>query len=225
MVVDELDVVARFSGIPEIARRSIFHALNQKSAAREAAQRRGKRYEELNIIVAHLGGGVSVGAHRMGRVVDVNNALDGDGPFSPERSGGLPAAQLVELALSGKLSRQELKKRITGKGGLVAYCGTNDLTEIARRIEAGDTAAAHVFDAMIYQIAKEIAMHGATLSGKIDLVVLTGGMAYNREVIDGLTRRISYLSPIEVIPGEREMVSLAAAAVSVLSAEAPVRSY
>ncbi|WP_455382388.1 butyrate kinase, partial [Salinispira pacifica] len=140
VVVDEMDGVARFSGIPEIERRSIFHALNQKSAAREAARRRGRRYKELNMIVAHLGGGVSVGAHRQGRVVDVNNALDGDGPFAPERSGGLPAGQLVALTLDGSLSREDLKRRITGRGGLVAYCGTNDLAEIERRIDDGDKA-------------------------------------------------------------------------------------
>lgn len=225
VVVDELDEVARYSGVPEIERRSIFHALNQKSAAREAARRRGSRYEELNMIVAHLGGGVSVGAHRRGRVVDVNNALDGDGPFAPERSGGLPAGQLVELALSGRMTHAELKRRITGKGGIVAYCGTNDLSEIERRIEAGDRPALRVFEAMIYQISKEIAMHGATFSGNVDLIVLTGGMAWNRRLIDGILNRVSFLAPAEIIPGEREMISLAEAACAALSGAAVVHRY
>jgi butyrate kinase len=225
VVVDELDDLARWSGVPEIERRSIFHALNHKSAAREAARRLGRRYEDLNMIVAHLGGGVSVGAHRRGRVVDVNNALDGDGPFAPERSGGLPAGQLVDLALAGTLTQTELRKRITGRGGLVAYCGTNDLSDIERRIEAGDERCRAAFEAMIYQISKEIAMHGATLSGRVDLVVLTGGMAHNARVVDGIRDRVSFLAPVEVIPGEREMVSLAAAACAALSGEAVVRSY
>jgi len=225
VVVDELEEAARLSGIPEIERRSIFHALNQKSAAREAARRRNSRYEELNMIVAHLGGGVSVGAHRGGRVVDVNNALDGDGPLAPERSGGLPAGQLVELALSGSMTPADLKKRITGRGGLVAYCGTNDLSEIERRMDAGDTRARAAFEAMIYQISKEIATHGATLSGKVDLIVLTGGMAWNKRLVEGILRRVSFLAPAEIIPGEREMISLAEAARSALCGDAVVRSY
>ncbi len=250
VVVDELAPEARLSGIPEIPRRSVFHALNQKSAAREACLRRGLRYEEADLIVAHLGGGVSVGAHRQGRVVDVNNALDGDGPFSPERSGTLPAGQLLTLALSGEKSEAHLRRLLTGGGGLVAYCGTNSLRELRNVIAQGQagalppasapasggtfsapdagspaTVAEAAIAAMVYQIAQEIAKHGATLLGAVDLVVLTGGMAHDHELVESISRRVAYLAPIEVIPGEREMESLAAAATRALRGEQEVREY
>jgi len=225
VVVDEMDDVARLSGLPELPRRSIFHALNQKSAGREAASRLGKKYEEINAIVAHMGGGCSVGAHCQGRVVDVNNALNGEGPFSPERAGTLPAAQLVELALSGKHSHSELKKMLTGRGGLVAYCGTNSLEEVEERIERDDEEAGAVFRAMAYQISKEIASHGATLAGAVDVIVLTGGMAYDEALVNDISRRISYLAPIEIIPGEREMISLTRAALSVLDGSVQAKEY
>lgn len=234
VVVDELAPEARLSGIPDIPRKSIFHALNQKSAAREACRRLGVAYDEANLIVAHLGGGVSVGAHRHGRVVDVNNALDGDGPFSPERAGTLPAGQLLSLALSGERSEAELRRLLTGGGGLVAYCGTNSLREL-RETAAGATAqpsakspaarAQAAIAAMEYQIAQEIAKHGATLFGAVDLVVLTGGMAHDHELVESISRRVAYLAPVEVIPGEREMESLAAAAMRALSGEEEVREY
>ena len=225
VVVDELDDVARLSGVPELPRRSIFHALNQKSAAREAAARLGRRYEQINAVVAHLGGGCSVGAHRRGRVVDVNNALDGEGPFSPERAGTVPAGQLVSLTLSGSHTHAELKKMLTGGGGLVAYCGTNSLEEIMQRIDDGDEKATMVFNAMAYQISKEIASHGATLCGSVDVVVLTGGMANNAQLVEEIRRRVAFLAPVEVIPGEREMLSLARAAASALRGQVEVRHY
>jgi butyrate kinase len=225
VVVDELDDVSRLSGLPELPRRSIFHALNQKSAAREACRRLGIRYESANLVVAHMGGGVSVGAHRGGRVVDVNNALDGEGPFTPERAGTVPAGQLLELAFSGSHSLAELKRRITGGGGLVAYCGTNDLRELSARMDAGDAHAKAVFGAMCHQIAKEIASHGATLRGAVDAIVLTGGMANDETVVNEAESRVSFLAPIVVIPGEREMVSLAAAALGALRGEREVRAY
>ncbi len=225
VVVDEMDDVARLSGLPQLPRRSIFHALNQKSAAREAARRLGKEYEEINAIVAHMGGGCSVGAHRHGRVVDVNNALDGEGPFSPERAGTLPAGQVVELVRSGKYSQGELKKMLTGRGGLVAYCGTNSLEEIKERIGRDDEDAGMAFRAMAYQISKEIASHGATLAGSVDVIVLTGGMAYDEALVNEISRRISFLAPIEIIPGEREMVSLARAALSVLNGRVSAKEY
>ena len=225
VVVDEMDGVARLSGLPELPRRSIFHALNQKSAAREAARRLGKEYEEINAIVAHMGGGCSVGAHRHGRIVDVNNALDGEGPFSPERAGTLPAGQLVELALSGKYSHSELKKMLTGRGGLVAYCGTNSLEEIKERISRDDKEAGAVFQAMAYQISKEIASHGATLAGSVDVIVLTGGMAYDEALVNEISQRIGYLAPVEIVPGEREMLSLARAALSVLDGRVSAKEY
>jgi butyrate kinase len=225
VVVDELDDIARLSGLPELPRRSIFHALNQKSAAREAASRLGRDYADINLIVAHMGGGCSVGAHRRGRVVDVNNALDGEGPFSPERAGTLPAGQLVELTLSGDYSHVQLKRMLTGGGGLVAYCGTNSLEEIAARIKQGDTQAQTVFKAMAYQISKEIAAHGATLAGSVDLIVLTGGMAYDEALVTQIRNRVAYLAPVEVIPGEREMVSLTRAAFSVLTGRVTAKEY
>lgn len=209
VVVDEMDELARISGIPEIQRKSIFHALNQKSAARKAVVQLGKQYEECNCIVAHLGGGISVGAHCKGKVIDVNNALNGDGPFSPERSGGVPAWQLVELALTQCRTPDYIKKRITGKGGIVAYCGTNSLKELSCRIAEGDRQAGLVFDAMAYQISKEIAMHGATLKGEIDCIVLTGGMTHNENLVAAIKQRIMFLAPVIVITGEKEMEALA----------------
>ena len=225
VVVDELDDVARLSGVPQLPRRSIFHALNQKSAAREACTRRGIEYERANLIVAHMGGGISVGAHRNGRVIDVNNALDGEGPFSPERAGTVPAGQLVGLALSGEYDASALKRMLTGGGGMVASCGTNDVRELAERSDGGDEEADLVLRAMAYQIAREIAMHGATLSGTVDAIVLTGGVAHNERVVADVSRRVAYLAPIVVIPGEREMVSLASAALGALRGEREVRTY
>lgn len=225
VVVDELESVARLSGVPQIERRSIFHALNQKSAARDACAHRGITYDNASVIVAHMGGGVSVGAHRGGRVIDVNNALDGDGPFSPERAGTLPAGQLVELAVSDRHSEPELRRLLTGGGGLVAYTGSNSLKDLRQRAEAGDAAVKLALEAMSYQIAKEIASHGATLAGAVDLIVLTGGMAHDSTLIREISERIGYLAPIEVIPGEREMLSLARAAVRALEGEEEVREY
>ena len=156
VVVDEMEPVARLAGHPEFKRLSIFHALNQKAVARIYAKSVGKKYEELNLIVAHMGGGVSVGAHRKGKVIDVNNALDGDGPFSPERSGGLPSAQIVEKCFSGKYSREEIRAMITGKGGMVAYLGTNNFMEICSRAEKGDKEVKLIRDGASYQVSKEI---------------------------------------------------------------------
>jgi butyrate kinase len=225
VVVDELEPLARYSGLPELPRMSIFHALNQKSAARAAAQRLGLRYEECNFIVAHLGGGVSVGAHRAGRVIDVNNALDGEGPFSPERAGGVPAGQLIGLTREYQGREAELRKRLVGRGGLVAYLGTNDLEEIMERIEAGDRQAREVIDAMAYQISKEIASHGATLEGRVDAIILTGGMAHNIDLVDSIRRRVAFLAPLELFAGEREMEALAENALAALTGETRVKEY
>ncbi len=225
VVVDELCPEARCSGLPGLERKSVFHALNQKSVARNVAGQLGKPYEELNLIVAHMGGGISVGAHKKGRVVDVNNALDGDGPFSPERSGGLPAGQLVKLALSGQYSLEELKKMITGQGGVIAYCGTKDMRMIEERIRAGDTSARLVFNAMSYQISQEIARHGATLEGDVDGIILTGGQARSEDLVEAIKKRVSFLAPIYVIPGEREMASLSGNALDALRGLQPVKEY
>ena len=186
VVVDELEPVARISGHPAIERRSIFHALNQKAVARIYASSVNRKYEELNIIVVHMGGGISVGAHKKGRVVDVNNALNGDGPFSPERSGGLPSGQLIDLCFSGKYTHQELKSMISGKGGMVAYLGTNNFIEVCTRAENGDKNAVLIREAIIYQISKEIGAMAAVLEGKVDVIILTGGLAYQSSHVEGI---------------------------------------
>jgi butyrate kinase len=226
VVVDELEPVARISGHPEIARRSIFHALNQKAVAKRYAAAQGKDYREINAIVAHLGGGISVGAHRRGKVIDVNNALDGEGPFSPERSGGLPSGDLARLCFSGKYSHDDIKKMITGQGGLVAYLGTNDGREAIRRMEAGDSFAGLVFRALAYQVAKEIGAMAAVLSGQVDVIILTGGLAYdNTYLVPWIKEAVSFIGRVEVMPGEGEMTALCAGGLRVLRGEEIAKDY
>ena len=223
VAVDELCAAARYSGLPEIERRSIWHALNQKAVARVVARKLGKRYEAANLIVAHLGGGISVAAHRHGKAVDVNNALDGDGPFAVERSGGLPAADLVRLAR--KIPKAEMLRKITGAGGVVAYLGTNDLIEVERRCRAGDAAARAVLAALAYQVAKEIGACAAVLAGRVDAIVLTGSAARCRPLVARVRRRVAFLAPVHVVPGEMEMAALALGALRVLTGEERARSY
>lgn len=225
IVVDEMSDIARVSGIPEIERKSIFHALNQKSAAEEASSRLGKVYEELNLIVVHMGGGISVGAHKCGRVVDVNNALNGDGPFSPERSGSLPVWDLANLVLSNRYNPDEMHKRICGKGGLDAYCETQDVRKLLKRAGNGDEQAAFYHEAMVYQIAKETGAMASVLSGRVDAIVLTGGIAHSEPTMELLKARIAYIAPIIIIPGEREMYALAENAVAALQGTKTVREY
>ena len=225
VVVDELVDEARLSGIPEIERRSIFHALNQKAVARKTASDIGKTYEGANLVVAHMGGGISVGAHLKGRVIDVNNALDGDGHFAPERAGSLPAGELVKFAFSGEIELGELMCRIVGGGGLVAHLGTNDLREVERRIGEGDQKADLIFRAMAYQVAREIGSCAAALSGKVDVVVLTGGLAFSEKFVKAITDRISFIAPVKVYPGEDEMCALAEGALRVLNGEEPALEY
>ncbi len=225
VVVDEMDDVARLSGMPEIERKSIFHALNQKAVARRAAQEMSKKYDELNLIVAHLGGGISVGAHYKGRVIDVNNALNGEGPFSPERSGGLPVNDLAQLCFSGKYSLAEMKKKINGKGGLVAYLDTNDGREVVKMIENGDKNAELIYRALAYQIAKEIGSCAVVLKGDIDAIVLTGGLAYDKMLIGWIKESVEFLGKIIVYPGEDEMSALALGGLRVLKGEEDVKEY
>lgn len=225
VVVDELEDVARISGMPEISRASVVHALNQKAIARRYAREINKKYEDINLIVAHMGGGVSVGAHKNGKIVDVANALDGEGPFSPERSGGLPVGALVKMCFSGKYTQDEIKKKIKGNGGLVAYLNTNDAREVEERIEAGDEKAKLIMDAFIYQIAKEISMYGASLYGKIDRIILTGGISYSEFVTEEVIKRVSYLAPVEIVPGEMEMEALVLGALRVLNGEEKEKIY
>mgnify|MGYP001350199001 CR=1 FL=1 len=225
VVVDELEEIARISGIPEIERISIFHALNQKAVARRAAKEMGRDYTDLNLIVAHLGGGISVGAHKKGRVVDVNNALDGEGPFSPERSGGLPVGDLIKLCFSGTMTQGEIKKRITGNGGLVAYLGTNNAKEVSERISAGDSEAELVYKAMAYQVAKEIGSCAAVLKGEVDAILLTGGIAYDKQFIEWIEKRVQFIAPVKKYPGEDEMTALAEGAQRILNGEEEARRY
>lgn len=225
VVVDELDELARISGHPNFKRVSIFHALNQKAISRTHAKAMSKAYEEMNLIVAHLGGGISVGAHRKGRVVDVNQALDGEGPFSPERSGTLPCGALVEMCFGGKHTKEEIKKMITGKGGFVAYLGTNDAYQVEQKMLAGDKNAQLIHDAMGYQVAKEIGAMSTVLNGEVDAILLTGGIAYGKPFVDYVTEKVKHLAPVFVYPGEDEMRALAMNGLMVLKGEVIVREY
>lgn len=225
VVVDEMQDVARISGMPEIDRKSIFHALNQKAVARRFAEEIGKPYNEINVIVAHMGGGVSVGAHQKGRVIDVNNALDGDGPFSPERSGGLPVGDLAKLCFSGKYTLGEIKKLIKGQGGLVAYLNTNDGREVLKMMESGDENAKLVYQAMAYQIAKEIGMCATVLKGDIDAIIITGGLAYGELFTSWIVDSVSFLGKVVIYPGEDEMSALALGGLRVLRGEEDAQVY
>ena len=225
VVIDEMKPIARISGMPEIPRISILHALNQKAVARKAALDLGKKYEKLNFIVAHLGGGISVGIHCKGKVLDVNNALNGEGPFTPERSGGVPVGGLVELCFSGKFTKDEIMKKIKGKGGLVAYLNTNNVREVVKMIKYGDKKAKLILEAMAYQVAKEIGAGATVLKGQIDAIILTGGIAYNNEFVNMVRDRVSFLSLVMVYPGEEEMLSLCEGALRVLKGEEVEKIY
>lgn len=231
-VVDELDDVARITGSPQMPVTVIWHALNQRAIGRRFAAdctrshpERPVKYEELNLVICHLGGGVSVGVHRQGRAVDVPNALDGSGPFSPERAGTLPAGQLIDLCCSGRYTRDELKKRIQGHAGLAAHLGTTDVQEVERRIAAGDEHARLILDAMIYQIAKTIGGAAVVLYGKVDAILLTGGMAHSSYITSRLQERVSFLAPVHIYPGEDELQALAMNGLAALRGELPVKVY
>lgn len=225
VVVDELEPVARLSGHPAIERISIFHALNQKAVARTYAASINRKYEELNLVVVHMGGGISVGAHRKGRVIDVNNALNGDGPFSPERSGGLPSGQLIDLCFSGKFSRQEMKSMITGRGGIIAYLGTNNFIEVCSRADSGDPDAILIRDAIAYQISKEIGAMSAVLGGNVDAVILTGGLAYQESNVERIRKMIGFIAGVVVYPGEDEIKALAYNGLLALDKKIEIKKY
>ncbi|WP_291529015.1 butyrate kinase [Bacteroides sp. UBA939] len=231
-VVDELDDIARVTGFPSISRISIWHALNQRAIARryaaeftEASPERPVRYEDLNLVICHLGGGISIGAHRHGRAVDVNNALDGEGPFSPERAGTLPAGLLIDICYSRLFAKDELKKHISGDAGLAAHLGTTDILAIIKSIEAGDEKAELVLNAMIYQVAKSVGAAAVVLYGKVDAILLTGGIAHSDYVISRLKERISFLAPVHVYPGEDELEALALNVLAALRGELPIQVY
>ncbi|MCK4334776.1 butyrate kinase [candidate division WOR-3 bacterium] len=225
VVVDELETFARYTGRPEIKRRSIFHALNHKAAARKAAAEMGKKYEEVNLIVAHLGGGISIAAHKKGRVVDVNNALNGDGPIAPERAGSLPAWDLVCFVLDSGYTKDQMKKMLAGKGGVVAYLGTNDMRDVEKRVKAGDEKATEVLGAVAYTVSKEIGARAAVLEGKVDAIVLTGGLAYDELFVNWVTQRVKFIAPVKCYPGENEMQALVEGALRVLKEEETAQEY
>lgn len=218
-VSDELEPLARYSGHRLIPRVSSFHALNQKATARKLAADLGKSYDQLNLIIVHLGGGISVGAHRRGKVIDVNNALYGDGPFSPERTGSLPVGALVELCFSGRYTKADVMKMINGAGGLMSYLGTKLGLEVEERIGQGDRLAQEVFEAMAYQTAKEIGAQAAVLEGKVDAIGLTGSLAYSDRFVAYIKSRVSFIAPVYLYPGENEMQALADGALRFLRGE------
>ena len=225
VVVDEMHELARISGHPEFKRISIFHALNQKSVARTYAHSRGLAYEDLNLVIAHLGSGISIGAHQKGRVIDVNNALDGEGPFAPERSGTLPAGALARYCLERKVSWPQVKKMLTGEGGLFAYTGHKDAQRLEKEAREGNPDAELLQNAMAYQIAKEIGAMSTTLGGKVDAILITGGMAHNPDLTGEIKKRVDFIAPVLIFPGEDEMRALAQNGALLLGGKISTRKY
>lgn len=225
VVTDELCDVARFAGHPNFERRSVFHALNQKATARIHAGKLGKAYENLNLIVAHLGGGISVGAHKKGRVIDVNNAFDGEGPFSPERAGTLPVGQLIGICFNKKYSEEKIRRMVVGEGGFVAYLGTNNAKEVQELAEAGNEKARLVQEALFYQVSKMIGEMAVVLEGKTDGILLTGGLAYNPHLESYIRKKAGFLAPVFTYPGEDELEALAMNALRVANGEVQVKEY
>ena len=225
VTVDELLPEARVSGSPLMPRLAIWHALNQRAIARRYASEIGCQYEDLNLIICHLGGGISIAAHQKGRAVDANNALDGEGPLSPERAGTLPAADLIHLCYSGRYTEDQLKKRVAGQAGLMAHLGTTDILQIMQQVEAGDAHAKLLIDAMIFHTAKAIAAEGAVFSGQVDAILITGGMAHSKYITQGIASRVKFIAPVHLFPGEDEMEALALNALSVLRGECVAKEY
>ena len=223
--VDELSPLQKVTGTPLINRICIWHALNQKAIARRFAAEHKTRYEDLNLIMCHLGGGISIAAHGHGRAIDANNALDGEGPFSPERTGTLPVGDLIRLCFSGKFTENELLKRIAGKSGMIALMGTNDMREIERRVNEGDEKAKLYTDAMIWHTAKYIAAEGAVLCGKVDAIILTGGLCRSEYITGGLKKRLDWMAPVYLYPGQDEMKALALNTLHVLRGEWEAKQY
>ena len=226
VVVDEMEDVARISGHPELPRTSIFHALNQKAVAKRYAKEKGVRYEDLNLIVVHMGGGVSVGAHKGGRVIDVFNALDGDGAFSPERAGGVPSGELIRLCYSGKYTEKEMIKQLVGKAGYNAYLNTNDARDVEDLVlNKKDEYATLIYNAFVYQVSKDIGAQATVLNGKVDQIIFTGGIAYSKSTMKDFEDKIGFLAPITVYPGEDELLALAQGALRVLNKEEEAKVY
>lgn len=222
--VDELEPLAKISGCPEIERRSLFHALNVKAVARRVCCELGEPLENLNLLIAHMGGGISVCALKRGRVIEVNNALE-EGPFSPERAGGLPVLELARLCFSGRFTWSEIYKKLVGQGGLVAYLGTQDAGEIEKRIDGGDETARLIYEAMAYQVAKELGSMAAVLKGEVRAIVLTGGLAYSSRLTGWIKERVAFIAPVLIYPGEDEMRALAEGGFRVLVGEEKALEY
>jgi butyrate kinase len=225
VVTDEMEEIARIAGHPEFIRRSVFHALNQKATARRHATAVGKKYEELNLIVVHLGGGISIGAHKNGRVVDVNHAIGGEGPFSPERAGSVPVIDAVRLAYSGKYTEKEFTKMLIGQGGLCAHLGTNNAYEVEQRVKKGDEQAILIYEAMAYQVSKFIGTMAVVLKGNVDGVLITGGIAYDKWFVEKIKEFAGWIGPFFIYPGENEMEALAMNALRVIHGEVAVKEY
>ncbi len=225
VVIDEFEDISRVSGLKLIERKSIFHALNQKATAKRHAKTMGNNYEDMNIIVCHLGGGISVGLHRKGRVIDVNNALGGDGPFSPERTGTIPTFPLVDLCFSGDYTKEQIHKLLVGKGGLVSYLGTNSGVEIEKRISEGDTEAQFYFEAMGYNVVKQIGALYFACKGNVDAVLITGGVAHSKYFINYLKSYLDKIVPVFIYPGEDEMRALAEGTLRTLRKEEKLQAY
>ena len=225
VVVDELAPVARYSGVKELPRTSVFHALNQKAVAKRYSKEAGKAYDSMNLIVVHMGGGVSVGAHEKGKVIDVFNALDGDGAFSPERAGAVPSGALIKMCFSGEYTEKEVYSKIVGKGGFNSYLGTNDMRNVIKMIEEGNEEAKAMFDAFIFQVTKDIGSMACVLNGKVDQIIVTGGIAYNAKVIEALKEKAGWIAPFTVYPGEDELLALVQGGLRVLNGEEKAMEY
>ena len=224
-VVDELEDIARINGSPLMPRFTIWHALNQRAIARRFAKEHNQRYEDLNLIVCHLGGGISLAAHKKGRAIDASNAMTGEGPFTPERSGTLPALPLIDLCFSGKYTQEQIIKYVTSQSGIMAHLGTNDVPTVLNRIEQGDKKAKLVLDAMIYQIARSVGGLATVLYGKVDTILFTGGVANSTYITDGLKERVSFIAPVYIYPGEDELTALAMNALSAMRGELEIKVY
>lgn len=225
VVVDELEPISRYSGVPELPRTSVFHALNQKAVAKRYAKEIGKAYDSMNLVVVHMGGGVSVGAHKNGRVIDIFNALDGDGAFSPERAGAVPSGALVKMCFSGKYTEKEVYSKLVGKGGFNAYLGTNDMRDVEKMADEGDAKAIETRDAFIRQMTKDIGSMACVLKGKVDQIIVTGGIAYDKNVVAGLKEATEWIAPFTVYPGEDELLALTQGGLRVLKGEEKVMPY
>ena len=225
VVVDELEPISRYSGVPELPRTSVFHALNQKAVAKRYAKEQGRAYDTMNLIVVHMGGGVSVGAHKEGRVIDIFNALDGDGAFSPERAGAVPSGALIKMCFSGQYTEKEVYKKIVGNGGFNAYLGTNDMRDVEKMANENNEKAIEVRDAFIMQVAKDIGSMATVLKGKAEAIIVTGGIAYDEAVVAGLKERCEWIAPFTVYPGEDELLALAQGALRVLNGEEKAMTY